>query len=133
MSDAVEVAEAGAYSCGVRTLAAILVATLGTWLATPAVASVTCRPEVVHCAHCPKPKPLPVAAMRTNCCIIKAAVAHPLADHVQQRYAVDAPAQVGAVLTFDVPSAEGGGLAASVSITITGSPPLGARNLPLLC
>ena len=63
-----------------RAVAATVALTFTWWIAAPALATVTCRPEVVRCTHCPKPKSLPVPAAKADCCIVTPAAARPSVD-----------------------------------------------------
>jgi hypothetical protein len=62
-----------------RAIASVLVLAFGVLFSAPAVASVTCRPAVVTCSHCPKTSRAlaSIPALRPDCCIITEAPVRP--------------------------------------------------------
>ena len=114
-----------------RATASLLVLSLSLWVSAPAFAQVDCRPGDARCEKCPKPKLLPGASMKADCCIV-----HPAIERVQLVPAHAHP-ELSAVLPLALDQSQVEGLPAMgwvvTGFTADPSPPPLHRIRPLLC
>lgn len=57
-----------------RVVASVVAFALSVWAAAPRFAQVDCRPGFARCEKCPRPKLLPGASLKADCCIEHSAV-----------------------------------------------------------